>query len=86
MATETTTTELEHIFICICPHYWGKGSTVEEAKKQAKREGGSLQSYIVYLLPPVATSGWVDQMGYLRWEFEGDVQGQPTVVAKRGVK
>lgn len=88
MATETTTTTT-HTYIALCPHYWGKGSTVDEAKKNMKEPGGTLVRYIVFLLPPGAENATVDPFdGTIRWEWaEGANTSLTTeVVAKRGVK
>jgi len=75
-------------FIAMCPHYWGKGETIDKAKRAMKAAGGSLTRYVVYAMPDGATECRVDDMGYLRWNYTIDApnHGQPTVVASRGIK
>lgn len=79
--TETT-------FIAMSPNYWGKGESVEEAKKELKKAGGTLTQYIVIQLPPGTEDAFVDQLGTVRWTWaEGADKTQHTVVvAKRGTK
>jgi hypothetical protein len=80
--TETTT------YIAMSPNYWGKGESVEEAKKELKKAGGTLTQYIVFQLPEGAEDAFVDQLGTVRWTWaEGADKTQKTVVVtKRGVK
>jgi len=82
------TTQQEAIYIVLARNFWGKGDTIEEAKKQLKLAGGNLTRYIVYRLPEGVTDAWVDNMGTIRWEWaEGaDTSLKGEIVAKRGVK
>lgn len=41
--SETKTT-----YLCVAPNYWGRGDTVERAKKECRAAGGSLKRYIVF--------------------------------------
>jgi hypothetical protein len=81
--TTSTTTQT---FIAMSPNYWGKGESVEEAKKELKKAGGTLTKYLVFQLPPGAEDAFVDQMGTVRWTWaEGaDRTQQCVIVAKRG--
>lgn len=77
------------IYIALCPNYWGKGATVEEAKKNMKEAGGSLVRYLVKLLPLGATEVTVSPVdGTIEWIWaEGaDRTGTTEVVASHGVK
>ena len=51
-----------HEFMCMAPHLWGRGKTVEEAKKQARRFGPIYRKYRIFIVPEDAT---VDDMGYV---------------------
>jgi hypothetical protein len=75
-------------YIAMAPNYWGKGATVEEAKKELKKAGGTLTQYIVFQLPPGAEDAFVDQLGTVRWTWaEGaDKTQESVIVAKRGTK
>jgi hypothetical protein len=81
-------TETETTYVAMAPNFWGKGETIEEAKKNLKAAGGKLTTYIVTQLPPGAEDVYVDQLGYIRWTWsEGaDKTQESVVVAKRGVK
>lgn len=88
MAT-TTTKQTKPTYIAICPHYWGRGSTVDEAKRNLKAVGGTLTRYVVYVLPPGAINVTVDKVrGDILWDWEegADTSLHAEVVAKRGVK
>ena len=85
----TTTPTATPTFIAVCPHYWGMGSTVDEAKKNMKKAGGSLTRYVVYLLPPGAINATVDRIdGSISWEWDegADTNQHINVVVKRGVR
>lgn len=89
MKNQTESTEPARVYVALCPNYWGKGSTVDEAKKNMKEAGGSLQRYFVKLLPVGATEVTVSRVdGTIEWIWaEGaDRTGKTEVVASRGVK
>lgn len=47
MANEQTTQPLTYLFIV--PNYWGKGDSVEAAKKAARKAGASsFKTYVLY--------------------------------------
>jgi len=80
---------MERIYVAFCPHYWGIGSTVEEAKANMKKAGGSLTRYLVKLLPQGATDVTVSRVdGTVEWTWaEGaDRTAKVEIVASRGVK
>jgi len=84
----TTTTTNPTTFVALCPNYWGKGATVDEAKKNLKEAGGNLTKYVVFRLPDGATNVGVSPVnGAIDWEWaEGaDTTRTMEVVAKRGV-
>lgn len=83
--SEKDYTEATHI--AVCPHYFGKGFDVAEAKQNLKASGGTLSQYVVYKLPPGAVGVTVDDFGGLRWRWldDADRDGQPEIVASRGV-
>lgn len=75
-------------FLAVCPNYFGKGFTIEEAKTNLKGQGGSLGQYVVYRLPEGTTGGQIDQMGNLRWKWaEGaDRSAKAEIVESRGLE
>jgi hypothetical protein len=74
--------------IAISRNHYGRGHSPEEAKRNLKRQGGSLREYLVYALPAGAINSAVDDFGSIRWEwaegFEGE-RGQGEVVEERGL-
>jgi hypothetical protein len=76
-------------YVVIGNHFWGLGSTIDEAKKNLKKEGGSLSRYVVYLLPPGAVNVRVHSVrGDILWDWEdgADTSLHVEIVAKHGVK
>lgn len=69
-------------FVAFYPHAWGKGSTVDEAKANARKEGGRGE-YRVVRMPDGASDVSVDAMGRLSWQGP---PGEPTLVASGGRK
>lgn len=60
------------MIVVIGNHYWGKGETLAEAKKQFRREGGRLSlGYTILDFGTDLTFKGVDQMGRVYWEGEG---------------
>lgn len=51
------------MFLCVVKNYWGRGETIDKAKAQAKKEGGSLKSYIIFETDDPKV--YVDEMGYI---------------------
>lgn len=64
---------MEKIFIAMTQNYWGKGATVEAAKKACKKAGSSeritSKKWLVKLMPEGVTEAWVDYMGCMLWRF-----------------
>lgn len=80
---------LDRIYIATSPNYWGRGSTVEEAKANLKNEGGTLSKHIVFVAPEGAEAAWVDGLGGIHWRFPedytGELPGHLEEVSRRGV-
>jgi len=79
----------KRVYVALCPNYWGIGNTVEEAKANMKKAGGSLVRYLVKLLPQGATDVSVSRLdGTVEWVWaEGaDRTAKVEIVASRGVK
>ena len=78
----------EQVYLVVCPHVWGRGVTLAEAKANARKHGGSLQRHVSLLLPPGAVRPWVDDMGSARWEWAADADrgGKPVEVERRGMR
>ncbi len=54
------------MFLCIVQNYWGRGETIDAAKAQAKKAGGSLKSYVIFESDDPKIS--VDEMGYICYD------------------
>lgn len=55
--------------VVIGQHYWGKGQDVDEAKRNFKREGGSLvNGYTILEFSNGLIFRGVDQMGRVHWD------------------
>lgn len=80
-ALEQTATETgKPTYLCVCPFYWGRGETVEAAKREAKRQGGQLRRYVIY--ETTDPKIYVDDMGYI-CTVKGAVT---TIIQKKGIK
>jgi len=70
------------IYIAMCPHYWGKGETPDEAKRKAREAGARVRvnerKWLVKLMPPGTTEAWVDGMGAICWK--GNPDEMPSIV------
>jgi hypothetical protein len=66
-------------FIAIADHYWGTGTTVDEARKRMKAEGARLnQKHLVYELPENVEKVYVNDFGSVCWNWtEGNVPATP---------
>lgn len=67
-------------YIALAPHYWGKGSTPDEAVKQLRLAGFSgrakrSKNVKIYTLPEGATNAHVNGMGDLCWDWPKDYTG-----------
>lgn len=73
MATATDT-RVEGFIVMTADRRWGWGATQEDAIKQARKEGGSTAKggRVVYKLPTGAVGAYVDQMGYINWDWAED--------------
>lgn len=86
--------QIHHDFIAISPGqygggYYGKGNTVDEAKEEMKRQGGTLKAYVVFRLPEHSVNAFVDDIGQIRWMWPDGYDGPHHVeleqVASRGL-
>lgn len=61
----TTTIKTDTWYIALSFQYWGRGKTIEEAKRNLKRSGGSFRTMLVYsfAVPQGADAPWIDEMG-----------------------
>jgi len=71
----------DRIYIAIFPNYWGRGTSIETAKAEARKQGARGRDYIVYLLPEGTTSVAVDFMGRVQWSGSN---GDAEVVKRSG--
>jgi len=69
------------IYIAMFDHYWGRGDSIEEAVKAARKEGGRGRDYLVLQLPEGADNGRVDMMGRVIWN---GVDGEAETVKASG--
>lgn len=79
--------EKETWYIAMSKCYWGRGNTPEEARKQLFKQGATRrEARIVKKLPEGVTNPWVDDMGYICWDWEdGGVRtGKCEIVEKKG--
>lgn len=52
MTTTKTTTEVAYThYLAVVPNYWGKGPTIEEAKKALRRSSGFTKGATIYQIP-----------------------------------
>lgn len=76
-------------FVAICPNYWGKGETQNEALAAMVEVGGTRSRYQVYQLPTEAQDAYVDQLGTIRWTWPEGYTGSRIVdlelVAEHGI-
>lgn len=74
-------TQTETIVI-IGQFYWGKGSTLDEAKKEFRKQGGSLsRGYVILTFDAETEFGGVDDMGryhYTRRDGKDEQPNAPT--------
>lgn len=85
-------------YIAISPTYYGGtyglGETIDEAKKNCKKNFGNLNCVYVKELPDGIHSTWMDEMGNILWDYPVGLaeEGRPEVILplpvvyKRGVK
>jgi hypothetical protein len=73
-------------YLVIAPNYFGRGFTVDEAKKNLRGQGGTLAVHVVYRLPEGALNAHTDDWGNLRWTWAdgADTTGKAEIVSKRG--
>lgn len=54
----------ERWYIAVAFQTWGRGRTIDEAKRQLKKAGGKLKTYLVYAFDVVpGDKPWIDEMG-----------------------
>lgn len=73
--------------IAVAPNYFGRGFDVDEAKRNLRAQGATLQQFVVYKMPAGARDVYVNDFGTLRWlwDDDADTSGVPEIVASRGV-
>lgn len=74
---ETETETRRDGYLCIVWHYWGWGTTPEEAIarcRKAASHGTSIAKgkRLIVKLPLGATDSWVDDVGQIRWTWAED--------------
>jgi hypothetical protein len=60
---------MDELYIVVVPNYWGKGKTIQEAKKNCREAGfyGRMTRYRVFKVHPSTT---IDGMGMLCYPAE----------------
>jgi len=62
------------MILVMMQHAWGKGETIDEADKIARREGGhgrkKVSRIVFHYDPEKTTKTYIDGMGRLCWEGE----------------
>ncbi len=62
---------METFYIAMVQHYWGKGLSIEEAKRQCRQAGGARgKDCAVYKLPEGARGVHVNMMGNICWSWD----------------
>lgn len=56
-------------YICVYPHYWGRGHSPKQAKKEARKAGGMGRNWVIKELPSGAVKPWLSGTGYLCWDW-----------------
>lgn len=80
LATKFVAPEGTHTVLVVTAYYWGRGATKAEAMAQCKREGGApgRDGYIAYYFGPgIDPEVYVDQMGFVNWNYTGEERPQP---------
>jgi len=62
-ATTETVTAGQTWYIAVSADAWGRGETMDEAKKQMKKAGGNLRTYLVYRWENLTAKPWIDESG-----------------------
>jgi len=75
----------EPIFVTMYPHYWGRGTTPKESKKQARKVGGSGRNWVTFRLPPRVVESWVDGMGTLLWRYPDEMSEEECAASRARV-
>lgn len=72
MATATNT-RVEGVIVMTADRRWGWGATQAEALREARKQGGdTTKARVIYKLPTGAVGAYVDQMGYINWDWADD--------------
>lgn len=62
------------MYLVIVPHYWGRGSSIAEAEKNARKEGGlgrkKVERKCFSYDPEKTRQAYIDEFGRLCWEGE----------------
>ena len=76
-------------YLAVAPHLWGSGHSVDEAKKNLRKQGADLRKqYVVYRMPNGACDPYVNGMGRVCWSWEdgADKTKGPEEIFRRGAK
>jgi hypothetical protein len=60
-------------FVVVYANHWGRGHSVEEAKRLARKAGGGGREWYAKRLPLGVKDPYVDDFGHIRWGFEDGV-------------
>lgn len=68
-------------YVVMIPNYWGRGATLAEAKKEAKRQGygASIAHHIVYCFYHADQFHSIDDRGHVKWSKTPEGGKEPTV-------
>ena len=79
-------------YVTVYNHYWGRGKTPEEARKNAREAGGRGNRWYTKRLPVGAKDPYVDDLSSIAWGWEpgyedsGVETALPVVAKGRSVK
>lgn len=83
---DTTTETAVETIVVLGPNYWGKGTTLAEAKANLRKQGGRLSwGYLILTFPPETEFKGVDDFGRYHYSTR-DGSPNPTPPTERLVK
>ena len=62
---------MDRWYVTLYRHSWGRGHTPEEAKKNARKAGGTGTAWLTVQLPERAQDPYVDDFGSVGWTWPG---------------
>lgn len=80
-------------YVCMYEHSWGRGTTIDEAKRNARAAGGKGNKWIIRRLPEGVVEPYVNGLGTICWvwadshvpEDPADAPTSVVVACGRGV-